>query len=90
MITVSRRTLPQRVRTSATSIWRGFERWLGRISLVGGGEILANEAFPWAAELEANWRSIRAELGRIMPKRAELPNMQDISPTQYGITGEMV
>jgi aspartyl/asparaginyl beta-hydroxylase (cupin superfamily) len=85
-----RRTLRQRLRTSATNAQRGFERWLGRMSPVGGAEILPNEAFPWAAELEANWRSIRAELDRIMPEHADLPNMQEISPTQYGITSERV
>jgi aspartyl/asparaginyl beta-hydroxylase (cupin superfamily) len=85
-----RPTLRQRVRTSTAEMGRNLERWLGRVSLVGGGEILANDAFPWAAELEANWRSIRLELDRLMPTRAALPNMQEISTTQYGITREPV
>jgi ornithine lipid ester-linked acyl 2-hydroxylase len=36
-------------------------------------------AFPWAAGLEREWRAVRAELDRIMVRKAELPNVQDIT-----------
>lgn len=84
-----RTTLRQRLRRSATQLGHDLEDWLGRVSKVGGDEILANEAFPWVAELEANWRTIRLELDRLIPNRSALANMQEISPTQYGITGEL-
>jgi len=62
--------------------------WLGRKSAVGNGEIIASDAFPWVAELEANWRVIRRELDAVMAMRADLPPIQDLSPIQYGINSD--
>jgi ornithine lipid ester-linked acyl 2-hydroxylase len=36
-------------------------------------------AFPWAADIEREWRAVREELDRVMVRKAELPNVQDIT-----------
>jgi beta-hydroxylase len=44
--------------------------------------------FPWVRELEANWKSIRAELDRVLAHRDALPNFQEISTDQYSLTDD--
>jgi len=46
------------------------------------------DAFPWVAALEANWRTIRAELDAVLAHREALPNFQDISTDQYNLTDD--
>src|SRR5688500_6062687 len=36
-------------------------------------------AFPWAVDIEREWRAAREELDRVMVRKAELPNVQDIT-----------
>ena len=36
-------------------------------------------AFPWAASIESEWRVVRGELDRVMMRKAELPNVQEIA-----------
>ena len=36
-------------------------------------------AFPWAAGVEREWRVVRGELDRVMVRKADLPNVQDIT-----------
>ena len=55
------------------------ERFIGRRSLVGEATFFPNERFPWIAEIEANWTTIRDELERVLEDRDALPNFQDIS-----------
>jgi beta-hydroxylase len=44
--------------------------------------------FPWVAPLEANWKTIRAELDAVLEHRTSLPNFQDISTDQYQLTDD--
>ena len=67
-----------------------LERWLEAKSLVPGHEIIPSSAFPWVAELEANWQTIRRELESVMPVRSALPDMQVLSPTQYNVVKDKV
>jgi beta-hydroxylase len=36
-------------------------------------------AFPWAAGIECEWRAVRTELDRVMVRKAELPNVQELT-----------
>ncbi|HEX4196596.1 MAG TPA: aspartyl/asparaginyl beta-hydroxylase domain-containing protein [Caulobacteraceae bacterium] len=91
---VSRPSALRRLRDGIVRFVRGrgdaLERWLASKSLVETSEIISPAAFPWVAELEANWRTIRAELVGVLGDRAALPAMQDISPLQGGIVQERV
>ncbi|HJS86772.1 MAG TPA: aspartyl/asparaginyl beta-hydroxylase domain-containing protein [Acetobacteraceae bacterium] len=69
---------------------KALETWLASKSLVETSEIISSASFPWVAELEANWATIRRELDTVMPERAGLPAMQDLSPVQYNIVQEKV
>jgi beta-hydroxylase len=44
------------------------------------------EAFPWVAEIEAEWKTIRKELDALMVRREEIPNFQDVSKAQEALT----
>jgi aspartyl/asparaginyl beta-hydroxylase (cupin superfamily) len=64
------------------------ERFIGKRSLVGEATFFPNERFPWIAEIEANWTTIRDELERVLEDRDALPNFQDISKDQIEITDD--
>jgi ornithine lipid ester-linked acyl 2-hydroxylase len=65
-----------------------IERFIGRRSLVGDETFFENDRFPWIAEVEANWSTIRDELTRVLEDREALPNFQDISRDQIEITDD--
>jgi ornithine lipid ester-linked acyl 2-hydroxylase len=43
-------------------------------------------AFPWAGDIERQWRVVRAELDRVMLRKSELPNVQDITTDAASIS----
>lgn len=45
-----------------------------------------NRLFPWVAGIESNWSTIRGELDRVLARRNELPNVQDITVDARAIT----
>jgi aspartyl/asparaginyl beta-hydroxylase (cupin superfamily) len=57
-----------------------------QFSLVGKGPFFHPDVFPWIAELESNWISIRKELDILLKNREEIPNFQDYSVRQRAIT----
>jgi ornithine lipid ester-linked acyl 2-hydroxylase len=65
-----------------------IERFIGRRSLVGDAAFFEPERFPWVGHIEANWMTIREELGRVLEDREALPNFQDISKDQIEITDD--
>ncbi|WP_108661105.1 aspartyl/asparaginyl beta-hydroxylase domain-containing protein [Acuticoccus kandeliae] len=62
-----------------------LEEVMGRGSLVGDKPIHDSKDFPWVAELEKNWQTIRRELESVLPQTGDLPTMQYISKTQRKI-----
>jgi ornithine lipid ester-linked acyl 2-hydroxylase len=44
------------------------------------------EEFPWVAQMETEWKSIRSELDALMTRRDEIPNFQDVSKAQKALT----
>jgi aspartyl/asparaginyl beta-hydroxylase (cupin superfamily) len=55
------------------------ERLNLKYSTVGNPPIYDNAVFPWAREIERDWRAIRAELERVLKRQAELPGFHEIS-----------
>jgi aspartyl/asparaginyl beta-hydroxylase (cupin superfamily) len=55
------------------------ERLNLKCSLVGNPPIYDNAVFPWAAEIEREWRTIRRELERMLMRQTELPGFHEIS-----------
>ena len=83
-----------RLRKSASRVIRrsteALEQWLVGKSLVETCEIIPSTRFPWVAQLEANWTTIRRELDAVIADRSGLPDIQDLSPLQYTIVKEKV
>lgn len=64
------------------------ERFVLRSSLVPTTPFLPTSTFAWIPRLEADWRTIRAELDQVLTFRDDLPNFQDISVDQASITDD--
>lgn len=45
---------------------------------LGERAVLDSSHFPWAAEVERDWRPIRAELEQVLRRQAELPAFQEV------------
>jgi aspartyl/asparaginyl beta-hydroxylase (cupin superfamily) len=56
-----------------------FDGVLARSSTVGDPPVFDPRAFPWTADLEANWEAIRAEALRVLQSE-DIPVLPDISP----------
>src|ERR1044072_5907549 len=52
----------------------------------GSPLVYDNALFPWAADIERNWKRVRSQLDRILVRRSELPNVQDITLDARSIT----
>lgn len=65
-----------------------IERFIGRRSLVGDEQFFPLDRFPWVEHIEANWEVIREELEGVLRDRESLPNFQEISKDQIGITDD--
>ena len=57
-----------------------------RYARLGNPFIYDNAAFPWAAELEREWRTVRDELDRLLRRKDELPKVQDLTIDATNIT----
>lgn len=61
--------------------------WLNlRYAKFGNPYVYDNANFAWATEIESEWKLIRRELNRILPRTEELPNIQDIALDASSIT----
>ena len=50
-----------------------------RYAIHGNPPIYDNNTFPWASQIEQAFPDIRAELEKLLPRKEELPNFQDIA-----------
>jgi beta-hydroxylase len=64
------------------------ERLNLRYARHGSPCVYDNALFPWAADIEKNWTEIRTELDRVLLRRSELPNIQDITADAKSITAD--
>ena len=55
------------------------ERLNLRYARLGNPVFYDNAAFPWAAGVEREWRAIGGELDRLLARKDELPNVQDLA-----------
>ncbi len=65
-----------------------INRMLARQSVLPDQPFFDPADFPWVANLEENWKLIRAELDAVLAYRDALPNFQDISTDQYNLTDD--
>jgi beta-hydroxylase len=62
------------------------ERLNLKYSRLGNPCVYDNAVFPWVAGIEGEWCAVRAELERILLRKDELPNVQDITIDARSIT----
>ena len=55
------------------------ERLNLRYAKFGNPFVYDNALFSWVVDIERNWKLIRSELDRVLVRRSELPNVQDIT-----------
>lgn len=67
---------------------RRLDRWMDASSIEGVGPFFDPARFPWIADVEREWRTIRAELDAVLAERERIPRFHDISPDQYRISHE--
>jgi beta-hydroxylase len=69
-----------------------FVAWTERLNLacskVGNPPVYDNRTFPWAAEIEREWRPIRAELDRVLARKDELPGFHEIAGDVRSISAD--
>lgn len=68
-------TWPGRV---ALAMQGAVERCVARVSIHGDPAVYDPALFPWVAEIEAEWRKVRAELDRVLVLRDRLPAFHEI------------
>jgi ornithine lipid ester-linked acyl 2-hydroxylase len=65
-------------------------RFVERLNLthakLGNPCVYPNRAFPWAAEIEREWQLIRDELDRVLVRKDDLPNVDEITPDAKSIS----
>lgn len=74
------RLAPPKTRTGRFLLWLQdcLERGVARVSVHGDPPIYDAAIFSWVAEVEREWRAIRAELDRVMVFRDAMPSFQEI------------
>lgn len=60
------------------SLQNGLETCVAKVSVNGDPHIYDSAAFPWAAEVEADWKKVRAELDQVMQYRDQIPCFHEI------------
>lgn len=62
------------------------ERLNLRYARLGNPCVYENTAFAWAAGIERDWRLVRNELERVLLRKADMPNVQEITPDAAAIS----
>jgi len=64
------------------------ERLNRRQARLGNPPVYDTDQFPWVKELEHEWQTIRSDLDRVLARKNDLPNIQDITPDARAITSD--
>lgn len=73
-----------------TRLFMAIVAWAERLNLkyarFGNPCVYDLAAFPWAAAIEREWREIRTELDRVLVRKAELPDVHEITADAAAIS----
>ncbi len=86
LLETKRSTLRSAVFATANFFLHGVEWFVTKFSKVDTTPFLSDRGFPWAAEFEARWEEIRAEIEQLRKHKELLPNFQEISKDQDLLT----
>lgn len=76
----------KRIKKSGKRIIRAVSDLISSQSRIGTGPVFPSTVFPWLREFEANWRSIRDELDRVLLHHDALPAFHELSEDQKRIS----
>jgi beta-hydroxylase len=62
-----------------------FSAAIAKYSTVGNPPIFSSDTFPWIAELERGWETIRAEADTVLARKDSIPPLVTISPDHKNI-----
>ena len=79
---------PSRLTRAFMAVVAWAERLNLKYAVLGNPPVYDNAVFPWAAEIEKAWTDIRAELEKVLLRKNDLPNFQDISTDVKTITND--
>ena len=60
------------------ALQNGLESTVAKVSVHGDQPIYDSAVFPWAAEVEAGWKNVRAELDQVLKFRDQIPSFHEI------------
>ena len=60
------------------SLQNTLESSIAKVSIYGDPPVYSPDSFPWVAEVESGWRSIRSELDQVMKFRDAIPSFHEI------------
>ncbi len=83
-----RRLRQHRIKKRGKKAFERANRYLATQSRVGDAPVFDSRDFPWTAELEVNWKTIRGELERVLRLRDELPRLHDLSQDNYRVSAD--
>jgi len=76
-----------KMRSNVDVVVRGaVEGLMTHLTRDGKRRFFETDSFPWAATLEAEWKTMRRELDAVLVNRDKIPNFQDISTKQKPLT----
>ena len=76
----------QQTKRAGRALLHRVSALISRESKIGPGPVFAPSVFPFVADYEARWRSVRAELDRVLADSGTLPTFHDVSPDQKRIS----
>ena len=79
---------PSRLVRTFMAIVAFVERLNLKFTKVGNPPIYDNAVFPWAKDVEAEWRVIRAELDKVLVRKDDLPGFHEISSDVMTISSD--
>jgi beta-hydroxylase len=76
------------VKRQGKRLIRSLADFMSRHSTIPDDPLIDPVHFPWASDLRAEWKAVRAEFDALLAHRELLPRVQDLSPDQARISSD--
>jgi len=74
------------VKNTGRSLIHAMSGFIARQSLIGNKPVFDKSVFPWTADFETGWETIRKELDAVLGAPEHLPSFHELSPDQKRIS----
>jgi beta-hydroxylase len=79
------KVLTAKMALAGGALMQAYTRTLARHSIHGNQVFFDTAQFPWTSTVEAQWKSIRAELDQVLMQPQLIPEFEQVSPHQRGL-----